>query len=200
MAFFGLFKTREERNLESRLLFRQGQHRIQKFIQQMERSADEYWGLAKAAYQLKDQEQFQQMAAGYLNAQQARRRWECYLIKLKAIEMRRSEVEITTEFLRSMQSQTAAILRGATPEEMTHMQHDLEQALAKSEAQEEMLESVMELTGSQLEKAGPLDSNLLDHLTRTIAPGQAFSPEPPAAESALDREVAQAIRGLEFSK
>ncbi|NQV24745.1 MAG: hypothetical protein HQ518_10280 [Rhodopirellula sp.] len=165
MAFFGLFQSTEDRELDSKLRFRQAKLRIQKFLQQCERNADQYYGLAKQAYKLGDDEQFRQLTGGYLQSQQTQKRWKQYLLKLNTLDMRRNEVAATSDFLSGMNELTGSILRGASTEDIRRMQLDLSKAIEKSSMQEEMLSLVMDATSTQLDGTDMLDDSALAQLT-----------------------------------
>lgn len=199
MAFFGLFKSTEQRELESKVRFRQGRHRIQKFIQQLGKNSEQYYSLARQAYRLGDDGQFRQMAGGYLQARETINRWERYLLKLEALEMRRGEVEATSDFLGSMTALTHSILRGASVEDVHRMQLDMAQALEKSQTQEEMLTMVMDATASTLDGAEQIDDNVLKQLCEgmELSPEAARSQKPDPDDADLDDRIEHAIRELQ---
>jgi hypothetical protein len=208
MAFFGLFQSNEDRELESKLHFRQAKLRIQKFLQQCQRNADQYFGLAKQAYKLGDDEQFRQLAGGYLTARQAINRWERYLLKLNSMEMRRSEVAATSDFLSGMNELTGSILRGASTEDIRRMQLDLSKAIEKSSMQEEMLSLVMDATSTQIDGSDVLDDSVLTQLTAGLEaasqpgrhPAQRLRNDTPASgstDSDFDLKIEQAMSELQ---
>lgn len=195
MTFFGLFKSKAERDREAKIKFRQGKNRIQRFLQQAQQSAENYWRLAKQAYHLDDQDQFRQLAVNYLRCRESINRWERYLVKMDSLEMRRNEVEATGDFLRSMNALTGTILRGASPESIARMQLDVEKALTKSEEQEEMLSVAMESAGTSLTNSSELDDQLLDQLVHSF--GRVTSTSRNNGPEILDREADLALHRLE---
>lgn len=165
MALMGLFKSRQQREMEMLLKFRQGKSRISRFVQQAQQSAQRYWNLAKQAYQLGDQEQFRQLATGYVRSRESINRWERYLIKLDALELRRNEVASTGEFLKSIEAMTGSILQGAKPEEIARMQMDLEKAMLKTDALEQTLDIAMEAAGDSLTGSPELNDDVLQQIS-----------------------------------
>ena len=205
MVFFGLFKSRAERDREAKIKFRQGKARIQRFLEQAQQAGDNYWRLAKQAYQLGDQEQFKQLAANYLRIRESINRWERYVVKLDSLEMRRNEVEATGEFLKSMNALTGTILRGASPAEIARMQLDIEKALEKSESQEAMLNLAMEAAGTTLTSASDLNDTVLNQLvagfgrvqaTPFESPRQTF-PESDNDNPAVAAEIRRALQRVD---
>lgn len=205
MVFFGLFKSRAERDREAKIKFRQGKARIQRFLQQAQQAGDNYWRLAKQAYQLGDQEQFKQLGANYLRIRESINRWERYIVKLDSLEMLRNEVEATGEFLKSMNALTGTILRGASPAEIARMQVDVEKALEKSEAQEEMLNLAMEAAGTTLTSTSDLNDNVLNQLIAGFGGTPSATYEPlgrsqPAIEEdnpAFAAEIRRALQNVD---
>lgn len=158
MAFFGLFKSRQAREAELRSRVRQGTMRIHRFVSRLSKQADDYSTLARRAYDLDDQEQFRQLASGYLQCRETINRWERYMIKLRALELRKNEAEATREFLSSMNALTSAILNGVRPEDLSALNSDMAAALERSEELDEAL-------------AGALDDAVtrVDHLDQNEA-------------------------------
>lgn len=164
MAFFDLFLSAQKRRSRLKTRFRQGKLRIQKFVQQLQKSANEYAQLAKRALQLDDEEQFRQLAAGYANAQESINRWERYLVKLNTLEMRQNEVEATRSFLQSIGALTNSIMKGASPEDVERVQQEMEQAVLQAEQLEESLSVAMDSAATELGRADSLDMETLKQL------------------------------------
>ncbi len=144
MKFFGLFKSRQERDAELKTRVRQGTMRIQKFVNQLSKQSDNYASLARRAYDLDDLEQFRQLACGYLQCCETINRWERYMVKLKALELRRHEAEATQEFLSSMNSLTSAILNGVKPEDVMLLSTEMDAAIQRSEDLDDALAIAMD--------------------------------------------------------
>lgn len=170
MTFFGLFKTQAERDRENQIRFRQGKSRIQRFIQQARESSEQYWKMANQAYKLGDKAQLRQLAAGYFRARENINRWERFLLKMDALEMRRNEVEATSDFVRSINALTSTILRGTSPAEIAKMQLELEQAIARSDQDAEMMTEAMNTTGSRILSADDLTEGALEGFLSGIDP------------------------------
>lgn len=196
MAFFGLFKSSEEREMEAQFKFRQGKSRINRFVQQSQKAADRYWRLAKQSYKLGDQEQFRQLATGYVRARESINRWERYLIKLDALELRRNEVSSTGEFLKSVDAMTGTILRGAKPEDIARMQMDLEKAMHKTEALEQTLDIAMEAAGDSLTGAPELNDDVLKQITVSME-GEPAAATEDTPDKNLDARIDAALKQVE---
>jgi division protein CdvB (Snf7/Vps24/ESCRT-III family) len=170
MAFFGLFKSSAAREHEARLRFRQGKARIQRFVQQSRQSAERYWQLAQQAHRLADMEQLRSLAQQFYRARDSVNRWERFLLKMEALEMRRNEVEATGDFVRNMHSLTSSILRSSSAAEIATMQLEVEKAIAKAEEQTELLTEVMDVSGQKILSSEALSEESLEQLLKGIVP------------------------------
>jgi hypothetical protein len=161
MAFFGLFKSRHEREAELKTRVRQGAMRIQKFVGQLSKQAETYASLARRAYDLDDQEQFRQLASGYLQSLETINRWERYMVKLKALELRRHESDATREFLSSMNALTSSILNGVKPEDVSALSADMEAAMERSDELSEALAATLEDSVNHVDRTDSLQPEFL---------------------------------------
>ena len=196
MAFWGLFKSRELREMETLLKFRQGKSRITRFVQQAQQAAQRYWSLSKQAYQLGDQEQFRQLATGYVRTRESINRWERYLIKLDALELRRNEAASTGEFLKSVEAMTGSILRGANPEDISRMQMDLEKAILKTDALEQTLDIAMQAAGDSVTGVPELSDQVLKEMTLGMEQPSVNSEA--EFEQSLDNRIVGALKEVEI--
>ncbi len=161
MAFFGLFKSRQEREAELKTRVRQGTMRIQKFVSQLSKQAENYAALARRAYDLDDQEQFRQLASGYLQSLETINRWERYMVKLKALELRRHESDATREFLSSMNALTSSILNGVKPEDVSALSADMDAAMERSDELSEALADALEDSVTHVDRTDSLQPEFL---------------------------------------
>lgn len=210
MALFkSLFKSQAARESENRLRLRQGKSRIQQYLKRCRTVAEKYFQLCRQAYQLGDTEHFQQLAIHHLNARRSVNRWERFLIKLEALEMRRDEVSATSDFLRSMATVTNSILRGASPVEIGRLQANIGRALEASRSQEEMLDLAMEACGNSLMEGERDEPLLLDAMvpmmeSKAASNSRSATDKKIAGQAAtipdkLDADIARALKELEAS-
>ncbi len=143
------------------------------------------------------------IASHYLRLRETIVRWQRFLVKLEALELRRNEVSATREFLQSIDELTSAINRGASPQEIARMQVDMERAIEKSKAQEEMLDVAMEAAGTSFEGDFPASDGAFAEMERSIAGALGQESRNLTAGHAnqrstakLDREVGRAIEDL----
>ncbi len=205
MAIFSLFKSKSTRELEAKIRFRRGKSRVQAYIQEALRSAERYWQLAREAYRLGDADQFRMIGTQYLRLQDTISRWQRFVVKLEALELRRNEVSATKDFMLSINELTAAMNHGVTPQELARMQVDIQRAIEKSKAQESMLDVAMEFAGTAMDGDIAGDGQVFEELEQSIASSLRVEPgrfrnqsdvKYPANSNELESDVVHAIERL----
>ena len=167
--FFGFFKSRAERNFELKGLVRQGSMKIHNFMARLSKQAEEYSVLARRAFNLDDQQQFRQLASGYLQCRETINRWERYLIRLKALELQKMEAEATRDFLSSMNGLVAAILNGVKPQDVVQLQAEMEKAEMHSEQLADSLAGMLGDAVTRLDDPNAISSGFLQHAVGAAA-------------------------------
>lgn len=188
----GLFKSKQQRELEAKVQIRQGVARIQRFIRNAKKVERRYWDLGKQALRIGDREQFRQLAGALMRTREHINRWERYLIQLETLNIRRDEVAATGDFIKSVSAMTNSILRGASPQQVAQMQAKMEQAVAKSEALEEVLSVAMEASADGLFGVDELDDHKLDELA-----GHMQSEAAAEEGTAYDERISSGLREIE---
>ncbi len=192
MAFFGLFKSKQERELEAEIAVRKSKAKIQRFIRNAREVQKRYWELGKQALRLGDRQQFVQLAAAYTRAREVANQWERYLLQLETLSVRRQEVTATGEFIKGITAVTRSILRGASPDQIAAMQAKMEQAVAKAEALGELLSVAMETSADTVFGSGESDEQKLDKLAQQMG-AEAVAEE----TAAYDERIAQSLKEIE---
>jgi hypothetical protein len=192
MALFGLFRSRAERDAELKARVRQGTLKINRFVQQLTRQADEYAALARRAWELDDEEQFRVLAGGYLKCLETVNRWERYVVRLKALELRRGESEATREFLSSMNALTASILNGVRPEQVAMLGTEMEAAIVRSEELSESLATTIDGAADVVSSGDLRDTAAL---LKLVPPGNPGAVKSPGQRTRTDAEFWAAVEG-----
>lgn len=188
----GLFKSRQQRELEAKVQIRQGMARIQRFVKNAKKHQQRYWELGKQALRLGDKEQFEQLAGAFIRTREHANRWERYLLQLETLNVRREEVGATGDFIKSISAMTNSILRGATPQQVVEMQTKMEKAVAKSEALEEVLSVAMEASAGSVYGTDELDESKLTELA-----GHMSSEAEGDENAAFDKRISEGLKGIE---
>ncbi len=192
MGLFDLFKSRQQRELESEIAIRTTKARIQRFIRHARDVQKRYWELGKQALRLGDRQQFVHLASAFMRTREVANQWERYLLQLETLSVRRQEVAATGDFIKGIAAVTRSILRGATPEQIATMQAKMEQAVAKAEALGEVLSLAMETSADSIFGAAELDEQKLDQLAAQMG-AEAAADE----TAAYDERIAQGLKQIE---
>jgi hypothetical protein len=144
MAFLQILKSKAERDFELKSKIRQANNKIEAHVRKLVLQCQKYLFLARRAFDLRDQQQFAELALRYHQAISARNRWQRYQLKLDALELQRDEVRATEEFLTGIGALTQAILRGIRPDDVQRLAQDIELAENKRQEIEQALDTHMQ--------------------------------------------------------
>lgn len=197
MSILSLFKSKSSRELEAKIRFRRSKTKVLSYVQEASKSSERYWLLAREAYRLGDDGQFRLIGAQYIRLQDTITRWKRFMVKLEALELRRNEVVATKDFMLSMNELSTSMSRGASPQEIAKMQLEIERAIEKANAQEQMLDVAMEAAGTCL--LGNLDDmKILSELETSIAGSLHIEPrrDTKTRTAKLDDKVTHALERL----
>ncbi len=139
MAFFRILKSKEERDFELKSQLRQANNKIEQHVRKLSIQCEKYKNLALRAFNLRDPDQFADLARRLHLAIATRNRWERYQLKLNSMELQRDEVRATEEFLSAIGGLTQTILRGVSPMEVQRIAKDIQQAEQKCQDLEQSM-------------------------------------------------------------
>lgn len=192
MGLFDLFKSRQQREFEAELAMRRSKAHVQRFIRQAKKVQNRYWELGKEALRLGDREQFRRLGAAFLRARELVNQWERYLLQLETLSVHHQEVSATGQFLKGINALSRSILRGATPDQIAATQAKMEEAMARTEALNEVLALAMESSADAVFGAVDVDEKQIDQLALQMD-AEAAADE----TSAYDQRIAQALQEIE---
>jgi len=159
MPLFG--KSKEEKELEREVKFRQGLSRVRNYIEKSKETRKRLWELGKRALQLGDEAQFRNIARAYLRLGDIINRWERYLVAAETVAVQRGHIKATREFIGSIEALSQLMMSGAKPEDLLRMQRDLEMALARARNLDEALSVVMDASSEAIFSAEGLSEDAL---------------------------------------
>ena len=142
--------NRKKKEQEREVEFRQGLNRIRIYLAECRQHQKRYWDLARRARSLDDQPQCELISRRYLWTTTQIKAWEKYLLQLETLSLTREQVRASTAFGQSLSSLSASMLSGASPSELSRMQHDLEQAIARGASLDETLSVALEASSRSL--------------------------------------------------
>lgn len=195
MGFFGILKSKAERDFELKSRLRQANNKIEHHVRKLELQCSRYLDFARRAFDLQDAVQFADLAKRYYQTLASRNRWQRYQLKLNSMELQRDEVRATEEFLSGIGALTQAILHGVEPKEVQRVARDIEMAESKcQELDQAMTENMFEVLGPV---SGDFDEDRLKNLTTHMSMGS--EEQPFAGTKELELDGSSASRGTRMS-
>jgi len=196
----GLFKSKEEKEMEREIAFRKGVTRIQGFVKKNEQVKKRYWEAGKKALRLGDQKRFQQYARGYQYSLNLIKRWETYLLDLQMLSVRRDQVKATTNFIESMKALSQSLLSGAKPKDIVKMEVAMEKAVAQGQALDEALSVAMEVGGESLFAFDEVSDESIKDIEQSMVgeagrdEGESFDAEIEAGLKRIEQEMRKELK------
>jgi hypothetical protein len=196
-----IFRSADERRQEAELdrdvQIRMGKVRLQRHIARQKKMASRLKNLAKRALSLNDEARFRQVGRQLLWTRGDIQRWEQYLLSLEILETRRDQVKASVELIHSVKAMSESLANVSVPGEISELQRELEQGLARATSLEERMAVMMEAMDATLSAEVLVDGDALTNLEAGLV-------EEVAAEeaAAFDREIEEGLRKIrrEFEK
>jgi len=185
-------RRRQAKEIEREVKFKQGLSRVRNYIRKCNDAQKKYWQLGKRSLKLGDRQQFENVAKAYLRTGEMVNRWERFLVAMETVSLQRDQVKVTGEFAKSMGALSTSMMAGASPQDITKMQIDLERALAKAHTLDETLSAVMDVTSDTIFTSEGLSEDSLQQVEAAMK-GEAAHEE----GGALDDRISAGIRRIE---
>lgn len=189
----GFFENRRQtKEIEREVKFKQGLSRVRSYVQKCHQAQKKYWELGKRSLKLGDKQQFENVAKAYLRTGEMVTRWERFLVAMETVSLQRDQVKVTGEFAKSMGALSNSMMAGASPQDITRMQMELERALTKAHTLDETLAAVMDVTSDTIFTSEGLSEESLQQV-ETAMKGEAEHEE----GETLDDRISAGLRRIE---
>ena len=140
----GLFKSKEERRIESEMKIRQGIRSIEKSIRQQEKFADDFIKNAQNARKIGDQGQYLFIRSALKKTAAVKKMLERQLLAIKNAMLIHQQAESSRQFAESMNIMAAEIGRVFGEMDLTKTQAQWEKAVAQAGSMEERMQLFLE--------------------------------------------------------
>lgn len=194
-----IFRNREERQQDVEfnrdVQVRMGKTRLKRHLANQKNMVIRLKALAKRALSLNNETKFRQVGRQLLWTQQDIQRWEQYLLSLEVLEARRDQARASVDLIKSVKAMSDSLSDLAAPGQMSELQRDLEEGLARASSLEERMAVMMDVMDSTLTADMVVDESALtdleDGLTDEIAQQEAamFDEEIEASLSKIRDEL-----------
>ncbi|MGB5925601.1 MAG: Snf7 family protein [Dehalococcoidia bacterium] len=185
-------RRRQAKEIERDVKFKQGLSRVRNYVHKSNDAQKKYWQLGKRALKLGDRQQFENGAKAYLRTAEMINRWERFLVAMETVSLQRDQVRVTGEFAKSMGALSKSMMAGASPQDITKMQMDLERALAKAHTLDETLAAVMDATSDTIFTSEGVSEESLQQVEGAMK-GEAVHEE----GETLDDRISAGLRRIE---
>ncbi len=140
----GLFKSKEERRIESEMKIRQGIRSIEKSIRQQEKFAEDFIKNAQNAKRIGDQGQYLFIRSALKKTAAIKKMLERQLLAIKNAMLIHQQAEASRTFAESMNVMAAEIGRAFGEIDLTKTQAQWEKAVAQAGSMEERMQLFLE--------------------------------------------------------
>ena len=163
-----IFKSREERQQDVEfnrdVQVRMGKARIKRHLANQKNMLLRLKSLAKRALSLNNETKFRQVGRQLLWTQGDIQRWEQYLLSLEVLEARRDQARASVDLIKSVKAMSDSLSDLAAPGQMSELQRDLEEGLARASSLEERMAVMMDVMDSTLTSDMLVDESALSDL------------------------------------
>ncbi len=136
----GLFKSKDERRLESQMKIRQGMRAIEKSIRQQEKFAEDFIKNAQHAKKIGDEGQYQFIRSALKKTAAVKKMLERQLLAIKNAMLIQQQAAASQQFAESMNLMSGEIARVFGEMDLTRTQAQWERAVAQAGSMEERME------------------------------------------------------------
>lgn len=136
----GLFKSKDERRLESQMKIRQGMRAIEKSIRQQEKFAEDFIKNAQHAKKIGDEGQYQFIRNALKKTAAVKKMLERQLLAIKNAMLIQQQAAASQQFAESMNLMSGEIARVFGEMDLTRTQAQWERAVAQAGSMEERME------------------------------------------------------------
>jgi len=149
----GLFKSKQERRIESQMRLRQGIRAIERSIRQQEKFAEDFIRNAQHAKKIGDQQQYQFIRGALKKTAAVKKMLERQLLAIRNAMLIHQQAEASRTFAESMSVMAAEIGKIFGEMDLTRTQSQWEKAVAQASSMEERMEIFLD-TMEQSASAG----------------------------------------------
>lgn len=150
----GLFKTKQQKEIQKKMLVKRTVNSMNKQIARLEEQKKVFIDAAKRAKEKNLDAQFNLALSGYRMTVQQQKRAQEMLLNFEITAQMRDVTMMTTEFLKGMSVISKEMSKLADAKEFEKIQAQFEEAITAVETQTEQIDSFMEISQESFASAG----------------------------------------------
>ena len=192
----GLFKSKQQKEIEKKMLIKRTINTMNKQIEKLEQQKQVFIHAAKRAKQKDLDAQFNLALSGYKMTVQQQRRAQEMLLNFEITAQMKDVTMMTSEFLRGMSSISQEMTKLADAKEFAKIQAQFEQAMVAVETQTDQMDNFMEMSqetfyNQSKDKTGKMSDEELEKFIMEQASQDDLSSE------AIDKEMEELKKKIE---
>lgn len=190
----GIFKSREEKDLERQIRVKQNIAKIKRDISDCDKRAKEFIQFARRAKQVGDAQSLASAKSGLKQTMIAKRLRERQLLHLQIAMTIRDQADADVSFAKAMKEVSAAITELCKSVNMTQIQLEYERAMGQSEMLKDRMEQFISDASATVQER----ETGAEEIVRDEEIDKLIEEEAVRAESTeLDRQIQESLREIE---
>lgn len=188
-----LFKSKQDKDIEKRLLIKKTMANMNKYIAQLEQQKLKYIESAKKAKRIGSESQYNLSVSGLKTALAQQRRAEEMLLNFELTSQMKDLTSMTSTFLKGMSSLSRDMAKITSNNDFIKVQKEFEKAMMGVEDTSEKLDMFLETSDSSFESvANSQKTEASDEEIRGLIENEATE-----VEDTMDKEIEEQLKEIE---
>ena len=186
----GLFKSKQEKDIEKRLLIKKTIANMNKYISQLEEQKKKYIDSAKRAKQIGSETQYNLSVSGLKTAVAQQKRAQEMLLNFELTSQMKDLTAMTSSFLDGMSVLSRDMAKITSNNDFIKVQKEFEKAMLGVEDTSEKLDLFLDASDSSFENIAASSKGVSDDEIASLVDNQA-SMEEDDQDAEIDRQLAE---------
>ena len=187
----GIFKSKQEKEMEQRLLIKRTLTKIQKYINELEAQKTKYIEAAKTAKNEGLQGQYNLAVSGLKMAMGQQKKAKEMLMNIELTAEMRDLTKVTAGFLEGMSTLSKEMSKTTKNMDFAKVQKQFEMAMMGVEETEENLDAMLENSDSEFSSLGTQASKIDDKELEAFIASQLNS-----EDASIDQQIDEALKNI----
>lgn len=186
-----IFKNKERKEIERRVRIKKAKSLVQNYIVKLERLQKRVFEQGKQYAKLGDKKMVRNQASKYLALESRIKQAKKLLLLMEEAEIQRELVKVSINFIQFSKDIVTSIAEAPKIREIAKMHVKFEEAMAKVEGIEEVLNTVIDASSESILSGEEFSDEEVSKITKLL------ESEIGAEESELDKEIDEKLKNIE---
>jgi len=186
-----VFKNKERKEIERKVRIKKAKSLVQNYIVKLERLQKRVFSQGKQYAKLGEENMVRKQASKYLALESRIRQAKKLLLLMEEAEIQRELVKVSGNFIQFSKDIVSSIAEAPKIKNITKMHVKFEEAMAKVEGIEEVLNTVIDVSSESILTGEEFSDEKLESVTKLL------EGEVGAEESKLDKEIDEKLKNIE---